>query len=79
MERFPDCAGLIHPLRMAGASVEQTLARFQRQATEFQDRYRHLAAIRFYLQAALLECENCWRHRHFGLTNYAMMLDRIEH
>jgi len=58
MEAFPECQPLIPRLRKPGVVVEQELAKFQAQAKEYPERHRQLAAIRYYLRVALLDCQN---------------------
>lgn len=77
MVRFGECRALI-PLLRSGAPVEQQLAKFQEQAMTFPERYRQLAAIRYYLHFVLWECQKHWLNHHKGITNYATFLDAIE-
>jgi hypothetical protein len=78
MQRFPACQPLIPQLRRAGVAVETELARLQAEASEYPERHRQLASIRYYLHFALWECQTRWRDIHTGITNYAVLLDQIE-
>jgi hypothetical protein len=78
MGTFPECQPLIPHLRKPGVAVEQELARIQAEATGYPERYRQLAAIRYYLRLELWECQNRWRTVHQGATNYATLPDEIE-
>jgi hypothetical protein len=78
MKQFPECMEIIPFLRKPGISVESELARFQLQAETFPRAYQELAAIRYYLQLALWNCQDVWRQQHFGITNYATLLREIE-
>lgn len=81
MSRFERCKDIIPALRNATGeqSIEQVLAKFQREAPEYRKRYAQLAAIQFYLHFALWTCENEWRHLHKGITNYRWLLDKLAH
>ncbi len=78
MQLFGDCRPLVPLLRKRGTAIEQELAKFQEQAKTFPERYRQLAAIRYYLHFALQECQRHWLALHRGITNYVTLLDAIE-
>lgn len=78
MEQFKDCQPLVPILRQAGSSIEKKLAEFQAQAVTFPQVHRELNAIRFYLHFALWDCQDKWRSRHRGITNFATLLREIE-
>jgi hypothetical protein len=78
MNRFTDCLSLVNLLRQPGISIEKKLAEFQAQAGTFPQAHRELNAIRFYLHFALWDCQQRWRERHRGITNFATLLREIE-
>ncbi len=80
MSRFPRCQALIPDLRHLnpGESVERVLQRFQEQAETYEERHCQLAAIRFYLQSMMMECERHWFDVAKGVTNYRSLLDQLE-
>lgn len=78
MEKFKDCQALVPILRHSGTSVEKKLAEFQEQAKTFPQTNRELAAIHFYLHFALWDCQDRWRDKHRGITNFSTLLREIE-
>lgn len=78
MQRFPDCLALIPHLRRSGVAVEKELSRLQAEASTYPERYRQLAAVRYYLHFALGQCQDRWRGIHGGVTNYLTFVDEIE-
>jgi hypothetical protein len=81
MNKFPDCQAIIPYLQFpTGGSVEQELERLQTEASNYPDRHRQLAAIRYYLQYMLLECGRGWDENVAkGITNYKTLLDQLKH
>jgi hypothetical protein len=78
MQQFPDCQPLVPLLRQSGTSIEKKLAEFREQAETFPPMHRSLAAIQYYLHFALWDCQDHWRTRHKGTTNFAALLFEIE-
>jgi hypothetical protein len=78
MEQFKDCQPLVPLLRQPGISIEKKLAEFQAQSSTFPQAHRELNAIRFYLHFALWDCQDRWRTKHRGITNFAVLLREIE-
>ena len=78
MQRFPKCLPIIPYLRKPGISIERELQSLQAEAKEYPERNRQLAAIRYYLQFMLWECEYNWNQVAKGITNQATLLDQIE-
>lgn len=78
MEQFKDCQPLVPLLRQPGVSIEKKLAEFQKQAGAFPQVNRELNAIRFYLHFALWDCQDRWRSKHRGITNFATLLREVE-
>jgi len=78
MLRFPACQAIIPYLRrpLAG-TVEEVLENLQSEAKDYPERHRQLAAIRYYLQAMLSECEDRWKTTTNGITNQKTLLDQI--
>jgi hypothetical protein len=61
MELFKECMELMPLLRRSGIAVEKELARIQEQAPKFSRVHEELAAIRYYLHVALMQCQQRWR------------------
>jgi hypothetical protein len=80
MSRFPQCQPVIPDLRNVSPTVgvEQVLSRFESEATSYPERHKQLAAIKYYLRYALLECQRLWGLEHKGITCYKTLLDQIE-
>jgi hypothetical protein len=78
MEQFKDCQPLVPLLRQPGISIEKKLAEFREQSSTFPQAQRELNAIRFYLHFALWDCQDRWRTRHKGITNFATLLREVE-
>jgi len=78
MGLFPECQPLIPRLRRPGIAVEQELATMQEESDRYVERHKQLAAIRYYIRRAILDCQNQWRTVHQGITNYAAFLDEID-
>jgi len=47
--------------------------------TQDVERLKQLAAVRFYIQAVINDCEGRWFTGHGGITNYLTLLDDIRH
>jgi hypothetical protein len=78
MKRFGKCRQIIPLLRRKGVAIEQELARIQAQADRFPEVHSELAAIRYYIRFAILECVSRWATLHSGITNYATLVREIE-
>jgi hypothetical protein len=78
MTLFPSCLPLIPLLRKPGIIVETELARIREQAQFYPQAHKELASIQYYLHVAIGECQDKWRARHSGITNYATFLRQIE-
>ena len=80
MQLIPKCLPIIPYVQTlsAGKSVEQVLEHLQSEAKDYPERYRQLAAIRYYLHAMLWECELRCLATARGVTNYKTLLDQIE-
>jgi hypothetical protein len=60
-------------------SLEGVLEDLQAAAATYAPGQRQLAAVRYYLQCMLGECESLWeREAAQGITNYKSLLDQIE-
>ena len=57
---------------MESRELNQSLPR------DYPQRYKQLAAIRYYLHFVLWEVGNYWRSTHRGVTNYNTLLDDLE-
>src|SRR6266404_7192809 len=74
----------IHPIiprlrHLEGGTVEGELQRIQAEASADPERNCQLAAVRYYLQEMLWDCETQWRMEAKGISNYKSLLDRIRH
>lgn len=81
ISKLDKCTPIIPLLRRRhqDASVEQVLQELKAQAQGHPERYRQLAAIRYYLHIMLWNCEHTWNHQVAkGVTNYKTLLDHIE-
>jgi hypothetical protein len=76
--RFEKCLPVIPYLQGPGVAVERVLERLQAEAEEYSERYRQLAAIRYYLHYVLWELERGWNGVAQGVTNYKTLLDQIQ-
>ncbi len=81
LQRFPralDVASYLrHPL--PNTTVEQVMERLRDEAKTYPRRLEQLAAVRYYLQVAIGECDSLWdRNAAHGVTNYKTLLDMIE-
>ena len=82
LQRFPQAQPIVPRLRnlQPGESVESVMERLQAEADRDPRRRRQLAAVRYYLQAALYDCVLAWDNKATrGVTNYKALLDAIEH
>ena len=77
MLRFPDFKPLATQLRFGGP-VERQLAVLEEQAKTFPERHQQLAAIRYYIQDILWNCQHTWAAFHRGNTNHLGFIDAIE-
>jgi hypothetical protein len=80
MTRYPQCLPIIDDLRYrrgGATTVEQVLEEFQITAETYTPGQVQLVAIRYYLHCMLWECQEHWKQIHGGVTNYAILLDRI--
>ena len=83
IDQFPQCGPIIPYLRPQGGNpvpnVEQVLEKYQKQAIGDPERNTQLAAIRYYLQTTLRNCQSQWKQITHGVTNYTTLLDHIRH
>jgi hypothetical protein len=78
MARFRRCLPIIPYLQDQHAAVERVLETLREEAKDHPERYRQLAAIRYYLQYALWELEHRWNNLAQGVSNYKTLLDQIQ-
>ena len=79
IQEFPQMHAVIPELENPIGGVEAVLERFQSEASEHSRRLNQLAAVRYYLQTMLSNCQSRWENQTRGVTNYKALLDRIEH
>jgi hypothetical protein len=79
-DQFPKCLPVIPYLQRppAGTSVEHVLETLQSESDSYPERYKQLAAIRYYLHLMLWECGEAWKGLISGVTNYKTLLDQIQ-
>ena len=58
--------------------LERMLSDLRDEADEYASRHSELAAVRYYLQGLIWECERRWLEQIQAVTNYLALLDRIE-
>lgn len=84
LQRFDEATGLVMDLRRKmkgsdGLALEQLLEVAQEEAEGgYSSRWRHLAAVRFYLQQMLWECSTKWQELNNTQTNYYDFLTRLD-
>jgi hypothetical protein len=81
IRNFPKCLPIVPYLRERGdgIAIERELQHLQQEAIEYPERYRQLAAVRYYLQYMLKTCELRWNENSArGVTNQITLLDQIE-
>ncbi len=80
LAQFPQCHPVVPRLRhlQSGTSVETLLEKLQSETAEYPQRHRQLAAIRYYLQSVIGDCERRVEQVALGITNYKSLLDHIE-
>lgn len=81
LQRFPRALDVVARLRHLpnNTTVEQMMERLRDEAKNYPRRLQQLAAIRYYLQVAIGECDSRWDyHAAHGVTNYKTLLDMIE-
>ena len=73
------CQPIIPYLQGSSVQVEQELEKMQSVADQYPQRYRQLAAVRYYLHSMLLACVEKWNaEAPGGVTNYKTFLDQLE-
>lgn len=77
LSRFPQCHPIVPYLQQDGVTIEHVLEDLQSEAESDPVRMRQLAAVRFYLQDVIWNCEDRWSVVHSGVTNYATLLDQL--
>ena len=79
LRRFPACHPIVPYLQRVpeGQTIESVLEGLQSEAETDQERFRQIAAIRFYLQFVIWECERHWSSVVHGITNYLTLLDQL--
>lgn len=80
VSRFHQCQAIIPRLRhrAPNVSIESVLETLQAEAEEYPERYKQLAALRYYLHFMIWECERFWNEVAQGVTNHKTLLDQIE-
>ncbi len=78
MDQFPQCQAIMPELQNPSAdeTVERILQRFQDEDRPL--RRRQLAAVRFYLQFMISQCEQEWLQVARSGSNYQVLLSQLE-
>lgn len=79
IQQFRQMHAVVPDLEKPADGVQNVLERFQNEAQTYPRRLNQLAAVRYYLQAMLSNCQTNWENATRGVTNYKALLDRIEH
>jgi len=77
---FKRCQEILPTLRQAARennSIEERLQRYLAEADIKLDRRQQLAAVRYYIQAVIFQCQEAWKNIAYGQTNYKSLLDSI--
>src|SRR5882762_11373417 len=77
LQRFPRALDVASYLRhhLPNTTIEQVMERLRDQGTKYPRRLQQLAAVRYYLQLAIGECDSQWdRNAAHGVTNYKTLL-----
>jgi len=77
-QHYPPMLSVIDRLRSRDSSVEAKLQHFRDEADSYPERYRQLAAVKFYLRDVLTWCSNNWNARVRGATNLGPLLDDVK-
>ena len=80
MRRFERCQPIVPYLQRLppDSTVERVLESLQAEAVEYPERYRQLAATRYYLHFMIWRCELRWNEIAMGVTNYKTLLDQLQ-
>jgi SIR2-like protein len=79
IQRFPQCQPIVPRLRsLRGETLEAVLEDLQAKSNSYPRGAQQLAAVRYYLQFVIRQCENSWRGVAKGVTNYKSLLNEIE-
>lgn len=78
--RFPEILPVVPKLagRPEGTTVEDVLAGFVEDVPTYAKRASQLAAVRFYIQSLIAECEDKWYRERPVATNMMRLVDMIE-
>jgi hypothetical protein len=79
IQQFRQMHAIVPDLENPAEGVEAVLEKFQTEAESYSRRLNQLAAVRYYLQSMLSNCQSKWENVTRGVTNYNALLDRIEH
>ena len=76
-QEFSRCLPIVPFLhrRVGNASVESLLEEYAGESKTIPERIKQLAAVRYYLQSMLFECQRHWEDEALGQTNYIALLD----
>jgi len=79
IKSFPQCQPIVPRLRsLQGETLEAVLEDLQAKSKSYPRGAQQLAAVRYYLQFVMRECQRRWREVAAGVTNYKSLLNEIE-
>jgi hypothetical protein len=79
-QQFDKGQPLIAKLRYCTESetLEQVLERVEAESLGYPEGRKQLAAVRYYIQSVISECDVKWANVHMGATNHKVLFNRIE-
>ena len=79
LELFEDCHQIVTYLRKPdkGRTIEQKLETLQAEEADDPNRKRQIAAVMYYLQYVISQCERQWNEAVGNITNHKTLLDQL--
>ncbi len=78
IQQFRQMHAVVPDLENPAGGVEAVLEEFQNEAAKYPRRLNQLAAVRYYLQSMLSNCQTNWNNVAREVTNYKALLGRID-
>lgn len=80
LQHFDKAQPLIAKLRYLRGTdtLEQMLERVEGESKGYVEGRKHLAAVRYYIQWVISECEGKWHSVHLGGTNHKVLFNGVE-
>jgi hypothetical protein len=76
LSSFPECFPIVPYLR-SGERIEEKLQELLDEASNDPVRNQQLAAVRYYLQSMIRECQTEWLMQSHSITNQCTLLDQL--